>query len=90
MMLLAYSLPIMIVVVNSKSWSPAWARPEPRDTHLPGSQGTHCDHILKITIDDDGGKQQIQRQLLLVQYKQQARPLLSMNNYTPLVIAEMT
>jgi hypothetical protein len=34
-----------------------------------------------------GGKQQIQRQLLLVQCKQQANPLLSMNNYTPLVIS---
>ncbi len=33
------------------------------------------------------GKQQIQRQLLLMQYKQQANPLLSMNNYTPLVIS---
>ncbi len=33
------------------------------------------------------GKQQIQRQLLLVQYKQQANPLLSINNYTPLVIS---
>jgi hypothetical protein len=34
-----------------------------------------------------GGKQPIQRQLLLVQYRQQANPLLSMNNYTPLVIS---
>jgi hypothetical protein len=33
------------------------------------------------------GKEQIQGQLLLVQYKQQANPLLSMNNYTPLVIS---
>jgi hypothetical protein len=33
------------------------------------------------------GKRTIQRQLLLVQYKQQADPLLSMNNYTPLVIS---
>jgi hypothetical protein len=33
-----------------------------------------------------GGKQPIQRYLLLVQYKQQANPLLSMHNYTPLVI----
>jgi hypothetical protein len=32
-----------------------------------------------------GGKQQIQRQLLLVQYKQQANPHLSMNNYNPFV-----
>jgi hypothetical protein len=29
----------------------------------------------------------IQRQPLLVQYKQQAHPLLSMHNYTPLVIS---
>ncbi len=29
----------------------------------------------------------MQRQPLLVQYKQQANPLLSMNNYTPLVIS---
>jgi hypothetical protein len=34
-----------------------------------------------------GGKQQIQRQLLSVQCKQQANPLLSMNNYTPFVIS---
>jgi hypothetical protein len=34
-----------------------------------------------------GGKRPIQRQLLLVQYKQQANPLLSMLNYTPLVIS---
>jgi len=34
-----------------------------------------------------GGKRPIQRQPLLVQYKQQANPLLSMNNYTPLVIS---
>ncbi len=33
-----------------------------------------------------GGQQQIQRQLLLVQYKQQANPLLSMNKYTPHVV----
>jgi hypothetical protein len=33
------------------------------------------------------GKRPIQRQPLLVQYKQQANPLLSMNNYTPLVIS---
>jgi len=33
------------------------------------------------------GQQQIQHQLLLVQYKQQANPLLSMNKYTPLVIS---
>jgi hypothetical protein len=33
-----------------------------------------------------GGKSQKQRQPLLVQYKQQANPLLSMHNYTPLVI----
>ncbi len=32
------------------------------------------------------GKWQIQRQKLLVQYKQQANLLLSMHNYTPLVI----
>jgi hypothetical protein len=38
-------------------------------------------------FDNAGGKQQIQRQLLLVQYKQQANPLLSMNNYTPLVVS---
>jgi hypothetical protein len=35
-----------------------------------------------------GGKQQIQQQLLLVQYKEQANPLLSVNNYTPLVISK--
>jgi hypothetical protein len=29
----------------------------------------------------------MQRQPLLVQYKQQANPLLSVNNYTPLVIS---
>jgi hypothetical protein len=34
-----------------------------------------------------GGKQQIQRQLLLVQFKQQANPLLSMNKNTPFVIS---
>jgi hypothetical protein len=34
-----------------------------------------------------GGKQPIQRQLLLVQCKQQANPLLSIHNYTPLVIS---
>jgi hypothetical protein len=34
-----------------------------------------------------GGKQQIEHQLLLVQNKQQANPLLSMNKYTPLVIS---
>jgi hypothetical protein len=33
------------------------------------------------------GKQQIQHQLLLVQYKQQANPLISMDKYTPLVIS---
>ncbi len=33
------------------------------------------------------GQQQIQHQLLLVQYKQQANPLLSMNKFTPLVIS---
>ncbi len=33
------------------------------------------------------GKRSIQRQTLLVQFKQQANPLLSMNNYTPLVIS---
>jgi hypothetical protein len=37
--------------------------------------------------DNAGGKQPIQRQLLLVQNKQQANPLLSMHNYTPLVIS---
>jgi hypothetical protein len=31
---------------------------------------------------DAGGKQPIQRQPLLVQYKQQANPLLSMNRYS--------
>jgi hypothetical protein len=34
-----------------------------------------------------GGQRQIQRQLLLVQYKQQANPLISMNNITLLVIS---
>jgi hypothetical protein len=34
-----------------------------------------------------GGKRPIQRQPLLAQYKQQANPLLSMHNYTPLVIS---
>jgi hypothetical protein len=33
-----------------------------------------------------GGKSPKQRQPLLVQYKQQANPLLSMHNYTPLLI----
>jgi hypothetical protein len=32
-----------------------------------------------------GGKQPTQRQLPLVQYKQQAHPLLSIHNYTPLI-----
>ncbi len=32
-------------------------------------------------------KQPIQRQLLLVQYRQQANPLVSIHNYTPLVIS---
>jgi hypothetical protein len=35
-----------------------------------------------------GGKQPMQRQLLLVQYKQQANQLLSTNNYTPLAISK--
>jgi hypothetical protein len=34
-----------------------------------------------------GGKQPIPRQLLLVQYKQQVNPLLSIYNYTPLLIS---
>jgi hypothetical protein len=34
-----------------------------------------------------GGKLQIKHQSLLVQYKQQANPLLSMHNYTTLVIS---
>ncbi len=34
-----------------------------------------------------GGKQLVQRQLLLVQCKHQANPLLSMNNYTLPVIS---
>jgi hypothetical protein len=34
-----------------------------------------------------GGTQQVQRQLLLVQYKQQVNPLLSMNKYTPHAIS---
>jgi len=34
-----------------------------------------------------GGKQPIQRQLLLVQYKLQANPHLSVHNYTPLMIS---
>ncbi len=34
-----------------------------------------------------GGKRQTQRQPLLVQYKQQANPLLSMHSYAPLVIS---
>jgi len=89
MTLLAYSLPMTSVVVCSKSWSPAWAGPEPGDTHLPGSQGIHCDHILKVTIDNAGGKQQVRRQLLLVQYKHQASPLLSMNNCIPLVMTKI-
>jgi hypothetical protein len=33
------------------------------------------------------GQQQIQRQPLLGQYKQQANPLLSVTKYTPLVIS---
>jgi hypothetical protein len=36
------------------------------------------------------GKLTLQRQPLYVQYKQQANPLLSMNNYTPLVVSGMT
>jgi hypothetical protein len=35
-----------------------------------------------------GGRKQIQRQLLLVQYKQQANSLLSMNKCTQLVILQ--
>jgi hypothetical protein len=34
-----------------------------------------------------GGKQPIQRQLLLVHYKHQANPLLSMKNYPPLEVS---
>jgi hypothetical protein len=34
-----------------------------------------------------GGKRPIQRQPLLMQYKQQANPLLSTHNYTPLAIS---
>ncbi len=34
---------------------------------------------------NNGGKRPIQRQPLLVRYKQQANPLLLMTNYTPLV-----
>jgi hypothetical protein len=34
-----------------------------------------------------GRKQQIHRQPLSVQYKQQANPLLSMHKYTPIVIS---
>jgi hypothetical protein len=37
------------------------------------------------TLEKNGGKKQ--RQPLLVQYKQQANPLLSMHNYTPHVIS---
>jgi hypothetical protein len=33
-----------------------------------------------------GGKRPIQRQPLLVQYKQQANPLLAMHNYNPILI----
>ncbi len=33
------------------------------------------------------GKQQIQRQLLLVQYRQKANPYISLNKYAPLVIS---
>ncbi len=41
-----------------------------------------------MQIDGNAGvQQQIQRQLLLVQYKQQANLLLSMIKYTPLVIS---
>jgi hypothetical protein len=36
---------------------------------------------------NSGGKQPLQRQLLLVQCKHHANPLLSMNNNTPLVIS---
>jgi hypothetical protein len=36
-------------------------------------------------LEENGGKKQ--RQPLLVQYKQQANPLLSMHNYTPHVIS---
>jgi hypothetical protein len=35
-----------------------------------------------------GGTQPLQRQLLLGQYKQQANPLLSIHNYTPLVVSK--
>jgi hypothetical protein len=37
--------------------------------------------------DNAGGKRPIQCQPLLAQYKQQANLLLSMNNYTPLLIS---
>jgi hypothetical protein len=43
--------------------------------------------IVQILRQNAGGKQPIQRQLLLVQYKQQTKPLLSMQNYTPLVFS---
>jgi hypothetical protein len=39
-----------------------------------------------MPIPNTGGKLQIQRQPLLEQYKQQANPLLSVDNYTLLVI----
>jgi hypothetical protein len=37
--------------------------------------------------NETGGRLQIKCQILLVQYKQQANPLLSMHNYAPLVIS---
>jgi hypothetical protein len=40
-----------------------------------------------LFLANAGGKQPIQRQLLVVQYKQQAKPLLWAHNYTPLVIS---
>jgi hypothetical protein len=36
-----------------------------------------------------GGKQPMQRQLLVVQYAHQANPILSVPNYTPLVISRI-
>jgi hypothetical protein len=43
-------------------------------------------HLCKLYSKAEGKRPVVQCQPLLVEYKQQANPLLSMHNYTPLVI----
>jgi hypothetical protein len=45
-----------------------------------------CRTIVQI-LPNAGGKRSMQRQPLLVEYKQQANLLLSVHNYTPLMIS---